>query len=316
MIETSNQDHHAAIKDIIGDLFDVFDEEGVIEVSVNPTLDVFIERFAKETEYWGKIEPHVVDLFVRYCATHSDTPITKTQPILSARVPGFTHRIEALIPPVVASPTFSMRRHLDKIVSIDEYVQNPLATQIIAKAIEEKKNILIAGSVSAGKTTLANACIRHLSDFAPQTRLLIIEDTAELQSKLANTIQLYTSDHVSMDQLQASSLRLAPDRILVGEVRTGAVLTTLLKAWNTGHPGGITTIHANSASEVLTRLQQLCSEVSVTDQTPFIMGTMDLVVFVTRNQGAPFVAEIARPIRSEHTSYTSPKMEILYAHDT
>ncbi len=109
--------------------------------------------------------------------------------------------------------------------------------------------------------------------FRSATRLVVIEDTPEIRAPFANSMAIRTADRVTMDRLLVSALRLAPQRIIVGEVREGAVLMTLLKAWNTGHPGGLVTLHANGADEVMARLAMLATEVTSTDQTPFISWT-------------------------------------------
>ena len=134
-------------------------------------------------------------------------------------------------------------------------------SELIREAIAARLNIVICGGTGSGKTTLANAVIAEIVSEAPQDRMVILEDTAEIRCTAENAVALHTSDAVDMARLLKSTMRLRPDRIIVREVRDGAALT-LLKAWNTGHPGGVTTIHSNSTLSALRRLEQLTAEVS------------------------------------------------------
>ena len=160
-----------------------------------------------------------------------------------------------------------------------------------------RKNVLIAGATGAGKTTLLNACLGEMERIAPETRLLVIEDTPEIRSPFRNSVALRTSDGVTMDRLLVSALRQAPDRIVVGEVREGSVLLTLVKAWNTGHPGGLVTLHANSADEVIDRLSLLATEVMAADPVPVLMQATDLIVFIHRDTGRPVLSSIRAAVR-------------------
>ena len=164
--------------------------------------------------------------------------------------------------------------------------------RILSAAIADRRNILIAGATGSGKTTLLNACLDQLAHIAPKTRLITIEDTPEIRVPLKNTLGLRSSPDVSMDRLLVSTLRLAPDRIVVGEVREGAVLMTLIKAWDTGHPGGLTTLHANSAAEVVPRLKMLATEVLASDPTQRLMESLDMIVFLRRGRHRPVVETI------------------------
>ncbi len=187
------------------------------------------------------------------------------QPIISGELPIGGHRFEGLLPPVVSAPTFSIRRRASRLIPLDDYVDDGIMTEsqagLITHAISSRLNIVVAGGTGSGKTTLANAVIAEIVRQAPEHRLLILEDTSEIQCAAQNAVSLHTSDAADMARLLKSTMRLRPDRIIVGEVRDGAALT-LLKAWNTGHPGGITTIHANSAASALRRLEQLTAEAS------------------------------------------------------
>lgn len=298
---------------LLGPLADVLVEDDVVEISCNPSMDVFVERFGADPVLWGALDRPVVDRFIRWCASWSRFGLSETCPILSGRIPGCAHRIEALIPPVVEAPCFSIRRHSERVITLEEFLPDPLPRSRIADAIAAKQSILIAGATGAGKTTLLNACLLDLNRIAPATRLITIEDTPEIRSPLINTVPLRTCDALGMDRLLVSALRQAPDRIVVGEVREGRVLMTLIKAWNTGHPGGLVTLHANSAAEVLSRLRMLSAEVFETDMTPVLLASLDMVVFLRRGRAAPVVETIAV---TESVTDGTPRMETVYEHAT
>ena len=263
------------------------DEADVVEISLNPSGDVFVERFGSGTHAVGRMEPAAAERFIRYCASVVRESISAANPILSARVPGTGHRIEALLPPVVAAPTFSIRRHAEQLIVLSDFVDDAAACASINEAIKARQNIVIAGSTGSGKTTFVNSCLDRLATQTPDARLLVLEDTPELQVGIANVVHLQSAPVAALERLLVSSLRLSPTRIILGEVRTGAVLMTLLKSWNTGHPGGLTTIHANSAHETIDRMRLLASEVSVSDQSDFIHQAVDLIIFLSRDYGAP-----------------------------
>ena len=297
------------ITSVLGPLAQVLEEPDVVEISCNPSRDVWVERFGQPPALWGTLERDRADRFVRWCATWSSASITTETPIFSGRIPGTPHRIEALIPPVVEAPEFSIRRHRDQVVPLADYIPQDAPRALVAKAIADKSNILIAGATGSGKTTLLNACLLHLAEIAPETRLITIEDTPEIRSPLENSVAMRSSKTIPMDALLVSALRQAPDRIVVGEVREGQVLMTLIKAWNTGHPGGLVTLHANSAAEVIPRLRLLATEVMQTDPTPALMDSLDVIIFVRRGRDRPVVETIAamRPgadgIRTLETTY-------------
>jgi type IV secretion system protein TrbB len=154
---------------------------------------------------------------------------------------------------------------------------------VIQEAIRSRKNILIVGGAGAGKTTIANAVLEEIGILTPGDRVLVIEDTQELLLDSANSLSMLAT--TDFDQLKCLkiALRLKPDRIIVGEVRDGAAALPLLKAWNTGHPGGVSTIHANSAAEALVRLEDLVREATEAPQQRTIAAAVDVVISVVND---------------------------------
>ena len=149
---------------------------------------------------------------------------------------------------------------------------------LLVRAVRERQNILIAGGTSTGKTTLANALLAEIA--ATGDRVLVLEDTVELQCAARDHVPLRTrAGVVSMTELVRSSMRLRPDRVVVGEVR-GAEALDLIKVWGTGHPGGIATIHAGSALGALLRLEQLILEVAVNPPRALIAEAVNVVIHI------------------------------------
>ena len=163
--------------------------------------------------------------------------------------------------------------------------------QFYAAPSRSARNILVAGGTSTGKTTLTNALLAEVAKTAD--RVVLIEDTRELQCTAPNLVALRTKDGVaSLSDLVRSSLRLRPDRIPIGEVR-GAEALDLLKAWGTGHPGGIGTIHAGTALGALRRLEQLIQEAVITVPRALIAETINLIAVLSGRGADRRLAELA-----------------------
>jgi type IV secretion system protein VirB11 len=201
-----------------------------------------------------------------------------------------------VLPPVVTGPCFSIRKAARSVHRLSDYVRDELMSVrhagLLREAVGTRQNILIAGGTSSGKTTLANALLAEMA--ALDERVVLIEDTRELQCPAPDVVALKTRPGaVSMSDLVRSTMRLRPDRIIVGEVR-GAEALDMLKAWNTGHPGGIATIHANSPLGALYRIEQLVQEVVVTIPRHLIAEAVNLIVFITGRGLSRQIETIAR----------------------
>ncbi len=268
-----------------------------IEIMANPDGSVWIE-----TAGIGLIvSEHTLpasdrERVIRLVASGVGEAANRNSPIISAELPGSGERFEGLLPPVSTAPCFSIRKPATTPFELGDYVDQGALAPALAEALKDSinthSNILIAGGTSSGKTTFTNALLAEacLGD----DRIVILEDTRELKCAAANVVQLRTHrGSTSLQDLVRSTLRLRPDRIIVGEVR-GAEALDLLKAWNTGHPGGITTLHANSAYGALQRLEQLTLE--ATPRAPFdlIAEAIDVVVFMSRAGGQRRVEEALR----------------------
>jgi len=275
------------LQEALGDQLCVaLDDANVVEIMLNPDGRLFIERLGHGVAPAGQMTAATAEIVIGSVAHALQSEADDGRPIISGELPIGGHRFEGLLPPVVTAPTFTIRRRASRRIPLDDYVMVKVMTErqaeIIRNAVRSRLNIVISGGTGSGKTTLANAVIAEIADTAPDDRILILEDTAELQCPAENLVALHTSDTVDMARLLKSTMRLRPDRIIVGEVRDGAALT-LLKAWNTGHPGGVTTIHSNTAKSALRRLEQLTAEVSQQPMQEVIGEAVDLIVSIERS---------------------------------
>jgi type IV secretion system protein VirB11 len=260
----------------------------VIEVMLNPDGALRVDRLGQGRCDTGVVlEAAQIERIIRLVASHARTEVHGAAPIVSAELPPHGEglageRFEGILPPVSTGPCFSIRKPASRIYTLADYVGDGIMTAEAARALSlavvDRRNILVAGGTSSGKTTLANALLAELA--AHDERVILIEDTRELQCAAPDTVALRTRPGVvTMADLVRSTLRLRPDRIIVGEVRGGEALD-MLKAWNTGHPGGIATVHANSARSALYRLEQLIQEAVVTVPRRLVADAIDLIVFI------------------------------------
>ncbi|MBP8235441.1 MAG: P-type conjugative transfer ATPase TrbB [Rhizorhabdus sp.] len=264
------------------------EDEAIIEVMLNPDGRLWIDRLSSGLIDTGEtLSAADGERIVRLVAHHVGAEVHAGAPRVSAELPGTGERFEGLLPPVVAAPAFAIRKPAVAVFTLDDYVAKEIMTseqaEILKSAVAARKNILVAGGTSTGKTTLTNALLAEVAKTAD--RVVLIEDTRELQCTAPNLVALRTNDGVAtLSDLVRSSLRLRPDRIPVGEVR-GAEALDLLKAWGTGHPGGIGTIHAGTALGALRRLEQLIQEAVITVPRALIAETIN-VIAVLAGRGA------------------------------
>jgi P-type conjugative transfer ATPase TrbB len=276
-------------------------DPAVIEVMVNPDGVLRLDRLGEgRVDTGARLEPAEVERVIRLVASHVRAEAHADNPVVSAELPPREEsqageRFEGLLPPVATAPCFAIRKPAARIYTLSDYISDQIVTPIQAtalrKAVRDRQNLLICGGTSSGKTTLANALLAEIADL--DERVILIEDTRELQCAAPDCVQLRTrAGVVSMADLVRSTLRLRPDRIIVGEVR-GAEALDMLKVWNTGHPGGIATVHANSARSALYRIEQLVQESVVTVPRRLIADAIDLIVFISGRGTARRIETVA-----------------------
>ena len=273
------------------------EDPAIVEVMLNPDGRLWVDRLGSGLADTGeRLSAADGERIIRLVAHHIGVEVHAEQPRVSAELPETGERFEGLVPPVAAAPTFAIRKPAVAVFTLEDYVAAGIMSasqaEALRAAVAARRNILVAGGTSTGKTTLTNALLAEVAKTSD--RVVLIEDTRELQCAAPNLVALRTKDGVaSLADLVRSSLRLRPDRIPIGEVR-GAEALDLLKAWGTGHPGGIGTIHAGSGLGALRRMEQLIQEAVVTVPRALIAETIDLVAVLNGRGSERRLAELAR----------------------
>lgn len=272
------------------------DDPQVAEIMLNADGRLWVDHLSSGmAETSERLSPTQAERIIRLVAHHVSAEVHAGVPRVSAELPDSGERFEGLLPPVVTAPVFSIRRPASLPLALADYVaagtMSAIQATILAGAVRNRDNILVAGGTSTGKTTLTNALLAIAA--TTNDRIILIEDTRELRCDAANVLYLRTAPGITMGDLVRSSLRLRPDRIPVGEVR-GAEALDLLKAWGTGHPGGIGTIHAGSALGALHRLEQLILEAVPSVPRPLIADTIQVIAVLSGRGAQRRLAELAR----------------------
>lgn len=279
------------------DIASFLDDPGVVEVMLNPDGRLWIDRLSAGLEDTGaRLSPADGERIVRLVAHHVGAEVHAGSPRVSAELPETGERFEGLLPPVVASPSFAIRKPAVAVFTLGDYVDAGIMSAEQAEALRvavlARKNILVAGGTSTGKTTLVNALLAEVAKTGD--RVVLIEDTRELQCAAPNLVALRTKDgSATLTDLVRSALRLRPDRIPIGEVRGGEALD-LIKAWGTGHPGGVGTLHAGTGIGALRRLEQLVQEAVVTVPRALIAETIDVIAVLSGRGSARRLTELVR----------------------
>lgn len=315
-----------AIKQTIGaDIVGLLEDDSVIEIMRNANGALCVERLGRDIEESPiSLSDRATESFIRFLASEAKELCNDKNPSLAVKLPHWHARFQGLLPPLVSAPSFSIRKHSKHVFELEHYVKNGELSEeqydCLIASVKNRENILISGGTGSGKTTLANALLQKM--VATGDRIITVEDTPELRL-LSNTgLQIFTKDCIGYESQQALKdiLRLRPDRIVLGELRDGACLN-LIKAWNTGHSGGLTTIHANSCELALQRVESLIAEISVTIPRELIAQTVNLIVQVKRQGGKRLVSDIKRltglnqqtyffcSIRGEHAKYKTDRRD-------
>jgi type IV secretion system protein VirB11 len=279
-----------------------------VEIMLNSDGTLWQERLGEKMRPIGALSASRSESIIKTLAGYHGKEITKGRPLIECELPLDGSRFAGQFPPIVPAPTFAIRKKAVAIYTLDQYVAADIMTTaqlvIIEAAINNHRNILVTGSTGSGKTTLVNAIINQMVVFDPSERIVIIEDTGEIQCAAENFVQYHTTLDISMTLLLRTSLRMRPDRILVGEVR-GPEALDLLMAWNTGHEGGAATLHANNARAGLSRLAQLISMHSDAPKhiEPLIAEAVQCVIHIARTPEGRRVAEIVEILGYEDGKY-------------
>lgn len=261
-------------------LTEALDDSSILNILLNADGQVWVDRLDEGMQplAGATLSPDRAESFLGTVAALSGLTISRDRPILEATLADRGYRIAGVLPPVVAAPVFAIRKPTHRVFALEQLVAEPFLS-LLREALIDRRNILISGMTSSGKTTLANSLVRELEQLFPNERLVVLEDSPELRLSAANALAFATSEGVSLARLVRTTLRFQPVRIVIGEVR-GSEAFDLLKAWTTGHPGGIATVHANGAAAALERLDLLAQEANVQPQARLVAEAVDLVVHV------------------------------------
>ena len=278
------------------------------DILLNADGQLWLKRLGEPTRVIGTMEAWRATSVIKTLAGLLGKTVGAKEPILDGELPFGNERFAGQLPPVVSSPCFAIRKPAITVFPLDSYVEQGIMTQAqcdaIKKAVRDHKNILVVGGTGSGKTTLINAVIQEMVDNDPNERVFIIEDTGEIQCSAINCVQYHTTLEVSMTDLLKTTLRMLPDRIIVGEVR-GSEALDLLDSWNTGHDGGAGTLHANSAESALQRLKSLVTrnKHAPTDIEPLIAEAVHVIVQINRKSEVRRVETILEIVGYENGNY-------------
>ncbi len=309
-----------AIKHSLGaEVITLLEDDAVIEILRNANGSLCVERLGCSIQkLQNSLTDRQVESLIRLLASSAQEVCNDKHPSLAVKLPYWHARFQGLLPPVVTAPSFSIRKHAKHVFSLEHYLVNQNLSQeqyeVLLTAVVNRENILISGGTGSGKTTLANAILEKMIETGD--RIITVEDTPELRLSSDIGLQLFTKSAIGYNAQLALKdiLRLRPDRIVLGELRDGACLD-LIKAWNTGHSGGLTTIHANSAELAMSRVESLIAEVSVTIPRELISQTVNLIVQVKRQGPKRIISEIIRINGSKANGYAFEPIRGKYASD-
>ncbi len=309
-----------AIKHSLGsEVMALLEDDSVIEILRNANGALCVERLGHEIEKIdNSLTDRHVESLIRLLASSVNEICNDKHPSLAIKLPYWHARFQGLLPPVVDAPSFSIRKHAKHVFSLEHYLDSGSITReqydVLLETVAHRENIIISGGTGSGKTTIANAILGKMIETGD--RIITIEDTPELRLPSDMGLQIFTKSNIGYGSQQALKdiLRLRPDRIVLGELRDGACLD-LIKAWNTGHSGGLTTIHANSCELAMRRVESLIAEVSVNVPRELISQTVNVVIQVKRQGSRRVVSEIIKisglknddyvfePIRGEYAKH-------------
>lgn len=302
-MEFINPSDSRTISKISRDLGDQYcsllEDVATVEFGVNPDHSVWIERVGDKPAQIGTMRPSVTRSLIEQVAGYHNLLADESNPVIETRFPGFGGRFTGILPPIADAPSVRIRKHTIKDIDLQDYLDdgciNESQKDLLIDIIESRRNILVSGGTSSGKTTFINAMLKEVSKVHPDHSIIILEDTPELLCNSKNHTKLKSSKNFSMEELVRTSLRWSPDRIILGELR-GSEALHLLDAWNSGHPGGICTLHADSALKALPKLESLVTRHprSPRNIASIVSSAIDFVVHLEKTSKGRRLKQIAK----------------------
>jgi type IV secretion system protein VirB11 len=283
--------------DLGNNILKYLENDDVIEIMLNPDGSLWVEKHGMKMEYIEKINSEKAMMIINSVAFSANAIVDKNNPDISTEFPIDGSRFQGSIPPISEAPAFTIRKKAIKVYSLNDYMDKNVINfnqyKFIQEAIINRSNILVVGAAGSGKTTFCNAIINEISLLDTNCRVGIIEDTKELQCTIKNKICLKTSSNRTMQDLLKNMMRLRPDRICVGEIR-GVEAYTLLMAWNTGHNGGVATIHANSAISGIKRIEQILNSHNLVAIPDVIAEAVNIIISIQKTDVGRVVKDIIK----------------------
>ena len=274
------------------ELMDVLADPETRELSWNPSDGVVrVDRgMGGRVALDIALDTRRVEMFLNTAAAREGMALGRETPSVQASLPQsvfFGARLQGLVPPITTGPAFVIRKPAAKVYSLDEWISSGAVPWGIGEQLgdiaECRQSVLIIGATGSGKTTLANTMLREIGERFPADRIVVLEDTPEIRCLSADHLTLRTADGWDLAQLVKWTLRLSPDRIVIGEVRDGAALY-LMDAWATGHAGGVATLHAPDPVSALHRLDRLAQREGVPPQPELVAEAIEWIVTMRRRE--------------------------------
>lgn len=283
------------------------EDRNVTDIAIGINGELIVEGLGMEKTYTGIFfDDQTTTRIIYATAAVLGVTVDPDNPIVEGVLPNWKIRVEGILPPRAArNPMYFIRRPPSKIFSLESYLDSGRITKerydLLIEHIKKRSNIVVGGETGSGKTTLLNAIIDKMREFTPDDRFYIVEDAGEIQCKARDFVSVWAAGKDCLKAV-ATALRCNVSRIIFGELRYGDVTNEVLKAWNSGHTGGITTVHANCALSMLSRIRDLLREV-IPGELPDVAKSVQLLVHMRPTKNGPVVSEVVETKQMGSSSF-------------
>ena len=283
------------------------EDRNVTDIAIGINGELIVEGLGMEKTFTGIFfDDQTTTRIIYATAAVLGVAVDPDNPIVEGVLPNWKIRVEGILPPRAArNPMYFIRRPPSKIFSLESYLESGRITKerydLLIEHIRKRSNIVIGGETGSGKTTLLNATIDKMREFTPDDRFYIVEDAGEIQCRARDFVPIWAAGKDCLKAV-ATALRCNVSRIIFGELRYGDVTNEVLKAWNSGHTGGITTVHANCALTMLSRIRDLLREV-IPGELPDVAQSVQLLVHMKPTRNGPVVSEVVETRQMGSSSF-------------